>query len=69
MLYDPYGDSEDGVIIVKTEVGDLSDGKLDLEIAEWHTVKNGIIMHQGDDTIALDAEQVEALYQIIKHNR
>lgn len=69
MLYDPYGSSEDGVIVVKTEVGDLSDGKLDLKVAEWTTVKDGIIMHQGEDTIALDAEQVEALYQILKHNR
>ena len=68
-LYDPYGTSEDGVIVLKTEAGDLSDGKLDLEVDEWKTVPGGIIMHQGEDTIALDPEQVEALYEILKHNR
>lgn len=66
MLYDPYGNSENGVIVLKPETDKLG---FDLVLSEWISCKGGIIMHQDDDTIVLDAGQVEALYSIIKHNR
>lgn len=68
-LYDPYGSSEDGVIVLKPEHYIADNDSLDVEVDEWKTVPGGIIMHQGEDTIALDPEQVEALYEILKHNR
>lgn len=69
MLYDPIGSSEDCVIVLKPENSMAYNNSLDIEVDEWKTTPGGIIMHQGEDTIALDAEQVEALYQILKHNR
>lgn len=68
-LYDPYGSSEDDVIVLKPENPIAGNNSLDVEVDEWKTVPGGIIMHQGEDTIALDPEQVEALYEILKHNR
>lgn len=68
-LYDPYGTSENDVIVLKPENSIAGNDSLDLEVDEWKTVPGGIIMHQGEDTIALDLEQVEALYEILKHNR
>lgn len=66
MLYDPYGDSEDGRIVLHPESKNLGH---DITIIEWSNCPHGVQLVQGDDVIVIDAEQLEALYQIIKHNR
>ena len=66
MLYDPYGDSEDGVITLKPESDKLS---FDVVVAEWSACKNGVQFEQNDDVIVLDSDQIEQLYYLLKHNR
>ncbi|QMP18850.1 hypothetical protein CJ20_254 [Escherichia phage CJ20] len=71
MLYDPSGNSENGVIVLEPEhpVGDVY---RPVEVCECNFVKGntgGISIEQDDDVIYLDASQVEALYSILKHNR
>lgn len=71
MLYDPSGCSEDGVIVLEPEhpVGDVY---RTVEVCECNFVEGntgGISIEQDDDVIYLDASQVEALYNILKHNR
>lgn len=66
-LYDPYGGSEDGVIEIHPKAGpNLS---MTVVVKEWSNSKNGVTLLQGSDDVSLDAEQVEALYEILKHNR
>lgn len=67
MLYDPYGDDENGVITIMPEK--RVNSVMDITVEAWTNSKGGIQLTQAEDIIALDAEQVEALYQIIKHNR
>ncbi len=52
-LYDPYGSSEDGVIVLKPENPIAGNNSLDVEVDEWKTVPGGIIMHQGEDILLL----------------
>lgn len=66
MLYDPYGEFENGVITLKPETDKLGH---DLVLSEWISCKGGLYLEQNGDVIVLDADQVEALYSIIKHNR
>lgn len=65
MLYDPYGSSEDGVIVLFAEAEESDD---DVFVESWES-KDGITLQQENDMICLTAEQVEVLYQVIKHNR
>lgn len=37
-------------------------------VEDWHRC-DGIIISQWNSVITLDAQQVEELYQILKHNR
>lgn len=64
-LYDPYGTSEDGVIVLFADVEDSDD---DVFVKEWEET-GGIALQQENDMICLTAEQVEVLYEILKHNR
>ncbi|ADR32479.1 hypothetical protein VR7_gp104 [Escherichia phage vB_EcoM_VR7] len=71
MLYDPSGNSENGVIVLEPEhpTGDVY---RTVEVCECNFVEGntgGISIEQDDDVIYLDASQVEALYSILKHNR
>lgn len=71
MLYDPSGNSENGIIVLEPEhpAGDVY---RPVEVCECNFVKGntgGISIEQDDDVIYLDASQVEALYSILKHNR
>lgn len=63
MLYDPYGSSEDGVIILDSE-NNADDNVI---VKEWGL--SGLTLEQEGDMICLTSNQVEQLYQIIKHNR
>lgn len=65
MLYDPYSSSEDGVIVLFAEAEESDD---DVFVKSWEST-GGITLQQEDDMICLTAEQVEVLYQVIKHNR
>lgn len=66
MLYDPYGSSENGVICLETEENIVGHR---VEVQQWNAVPGGIMLGQGKDLVALDVQQVENLYQILKHNR
>ncbi|UPW39298.1 hypothetical protein ESCO47_00062 [Escherichia phage vB_EcoM_ESCO47] len=67
-LYDPSGDSENGVILLKGERTKEMDID-DVEVSSWTLIPGGICLEQDDNFICLDAGQVEALYSILKHNR
>ncbi|QHR70709.1 hypothetical protein [Escherichia phage CLB_P2] len=69
MLYDPSGNSEDGVIVLKPETLAGSGDDMTVEVVEWNLIKGGIVLEQDDEVIYLDASQVEELYSILKHNR
>lgn len=68
-LYDPSGNSEDGIIALEPETLAGSDGDMTIEVVEWNLIKGGIVLEQDDEVIYLDASQVEELYSILKHNR
>ena len=65
MLYDPSGNSEDGVIVLLADVEESDD---DIFVKDWEE-KGGITLQQENDMICLNASQVEELYSILKHNR
>lgn len=67
-LYDPSGNSEDGAIVLEPETLEGS-SDMTARVIEWDFGKGGICIEQGDEDIYLDANQVEALYNILKHNR
>ncbi|AIZ01883.1 hypothetical protein VR5_096 [Escherichia phage vb_EcoM-VR5] len=69
MLYDPSGNSENGVIALEPETLAGSGDDMTVEVVEWNIVKGGIVLEQDDEVIYLDASQVEELYSILKHNR
>jgi hypothetical protein len=64
MLYDPSGNSEDGIIVLLADNKDSDD---DVFITEWDG-HGGITLQQENDMICLDACQIEELYSILKHN-
>lgn len=68
MLYDPSGNSEDGIIVLEPETLAGSGDDMTVEVVEWNIVKGGIVLEQDDEVIYLDASQVEELYSILKHN-
>lgn len=65
MLYDPYGSSENGIIVIDSE-NDVDDN---VTVASWGENGYGMTIEQEGDMICLTSTQVEILYQIIKHNR
>lgn len=64
MLYDPYGSSEDGMITLEPD--SVNFGIKQCEVEGLHV---GLMLTQDNDTIVLDVNQMEQLYQILKHNR
>lgn len=66
-MYNP-GNSEElnGAIILAPDESYEHNRKATVQ--EWHR-GDGIILSQWNSIITLDAQQVEELYQILKHNR
>ena len=63
MLYDPYGSSENGTITLEP------DSEFNFKLCDCESVHNGIMLTQDGSCIVLDDNQLEQLYQILKHNR
>lgn len=64
MLYDPYGSSENGIIVI-----DSSDNDPNVTVTSWGDDGYGMTIEQEGDMVCLTSAQVEILYQIMKHNR
>lgn len=66
-MYNP-GNSEEidngGLVLLPDESSDNKKAT----VREWHC-GDGIVLSQWNNFITLDSQQVEELYQILKHNR